>query len=461
MPTDQVMENEEFQKYWLTHANANAVFEWLREQKPHFGVWSGKSAEIETVLIERHEPLINLGLALYATDLSDETSLSLFRNNDRTIKKAALSGDISGSLRFWVERHEILDVRSWVERHGILDEILDSFDAELLKYLLSNESIPSDLLVSLYKREKPFDSLNDEQWFRAIVFTTSNPRISTPYDGPMEISSDIGYHKVFISGWELFEKLPVNGNSAAVLSHLGRCLLPYKPYEMNVCEIIKRWSGENDEDDRYFKCRNALARLIKYGAEFESLKDSDDLALRESYYYRFHARTPEEVRKLFEKDKDKFLDVAIYNTKLYMNEEIREELEKCCWDYEHPYHKLIYPDYFKAQVEKLTKKHPEWFPDFEDDIPFHAIEDPILRVNKRLEYLQQHTKILSQKLIGSESEDQLGLINDVKIAIDDMKITISESNQLLSQLLSKGLITMGAGLLVIGLLIGFILAKWL
>ena len=464
MSTDQVMENEEFQKYWLTHANTNAVFEWLRAQKPRFGVWSGKSEEIETVLIERHEPLINLGLALYATDLSDETSLSLFRNNDRTIKKAALSGDISGFLH------------SWVERHGILDEILDSFDAELLKYLLSNESIPDDLLVSLYKREKLFNSLTDEQWLTAIAFTTSNPRISTLLDElPWDGFEYFRYCEVFTAGWKLFETLPVNEKSAAVLSHLGENLVPDKSNDMDVFATIKRWKVEgNDESDglinSYVKCRYVLAKLIGCGAwavkdrfreaigtEFESLKDSDDLALRLSYYRRFRAHEPEEVRKLFEKDNDKFLNVALYNTNLYVNEAIRDELNKCCQDYEDPYHASSHLESFDAQVKRLTKEHPEWFPDFEGEITFDEVEDPLLRTNKRLEHLQQQTKILSQKLIGSESENQPTLIDDMKTEIDNVKSDLSESNQQLSEQLSKVIFWGGwMGVVIILLLLSLI-----
>ena len=470
MSKDQVMENGEFQKYWLTHANANAVFEWLREQKPCFR-FLDKAEEIETTLIRRNEPLINLGLALYATDLSDETSLSLFRNNDRTIKKAALSGGIRLSSSFY-----------WYERHEVLDEILNSFDEELLEPLLSNESIGDDLLVSLYEREKPFNSLTDEQWLTAIAFTASNPRISTPLDElPWDGTYYFRYCQVFTAGWKLFETLPVNKNSAAVLSRLGKNLVPDKPHDMDVFATIKRWEVEDDGESNglinlYVRCRYILAKLIGCGAfavkdslkdvgtEFESLKDSDDLALRQSYYSRFREYKPEEVRKLFEKDNNKFLNVAIYNTTLYMNEDVREELRQCCSDYEAQYENL-YPESFDAQVERLTKEHPEWFPDFEGDISFDEVEDPLLRANKRLEYLQQQTKMLSQKLIGSESEDQPGLIDDVKTAIDEVKVDLSESNQQLSERLSK-VIRWGwvMGSVVIGLLlvlISFIFEKWL
>ncbi len=460
MSKDPVMENEEFLTYWLTHASANAVFEWLREQNDSFILLYShfEAIEIETLLIERHDPLINLGLALYAKDLSSITLLSLFKNGDRTIKKAAL---LSDSI---LSRGSSSSNFANFLFSGVLQGIIDSFDEELLKSLLSNESFPDDLLASLYEKKKPFDSLTDEQWFTTIAFTASNPHISTPLD---DLSYDIvwiRYSQALQAGWKLFETLPVNRDSAAVLSHLGENLFPCKPSDMDVFATIKRWKVEGDDESDgisniYVKCRYVLAKLIGCGAlavkdgfgeaigtEFESLKESDDHALRLSYYSRYRARKPEEVRTLFEKDNDKFLDVAIYNTNLYKDESIRDELNQCLNDYEDPHPEWpIYRENFDIQVKRLTKEHPEWFPDFEGDISFDEVEDPLLQANKRLEYLQQQTRLLSQKLIGTESEDQRTLLDEnqptllteMKTAINDVKSHQNESNQQLSEKLTK------------------------
>ena len=473
MSKDQVMENEEFLTYWLTHASANSVFEWLRDQNDSFVLLYSHegSEEIETLLIERNEPLINLGLALYAKDLSSETLQSLFKNGDRTIKKAAL---LSESI---LSRGSFLSDFAMFLGSGVLQGIIDSFDEELLKPLLSNESIPDDLLVSLYEREKPFDSLTDEQWLTMIAFTTYNSRISSPLDDlPYDGSVWYSYCRVFTAGWKLFETLPVNKRSAAVLSHLGEHLVPDKPHDMDVFATIKRWKVEGDDEsdgliNLYVKCRYVLAKLIGCGAwavkdgfgeaigkEFESLKESDDHALRLSYYSRFRARKPEEVRELFEKDKDKFLIGAVYNTKLYKDQSIRDELNQCLNDYEDPHPEWpVYRETFDRKVKRLTKEHPEWFPDFEGDISFDEVEDPLLRANKRLEYLQQQTKILSQKLIGSESEDQPTLLEEMNSAINDVKSHQNESHQQLSEQLSK-VINWGIsiGVFIIVLLLGLI-----
>ena len=429
MKKDRIMENHEFQMYWISHANPEMVFEWLKEQKLIFR-YSSSREEIEKVLIERHEPLINLGLALYV-ELSGETALRLFRNGDRTIKKAVLAGP---------SIEEGLDSRAGpLSPAGALyedfKEILDFFDQELLESALSNGSIPDHLLVSLYKKQEPFANLTDEQWLRAIWCTTSNPRLGTPYDGLMGSSGHYRHYKVFTAGWKLFETLPVNEVSALLLFHLGKSLLPYQPHDMDVHATIKRW--EKQDDAHFAGCRSALAGLIPVSPE---LKNSDDIALRESYYSRFTTSNPEEIKELYEKDYDKFVEVAIYNPSLYRNGEVREALSECCWNCNlSSTFGLWYANAFKAQEERLTEEHPEWFVDFDEDIPFNAVKDPVMRANSRLEFLQKQIKIISQNLIGDE----------VKIALDQLQSDLAKY---------CGWLAIGG--LLIGSLIGYLLSKW-
>ena len=216
----------------------------MKEQKRDFPDSVG-GKEIERTLIECHGPLINLGLALYAK-LSRETTLSLFQNGDRTIKKAVLAGP---SIEY-CDYYGASGLPGFGILHGDFKEIVDSFDEELLRPALSNGSIPDELLVRLYEKREPFASLTDEQWIRAIGCTVSNPRLSTPYDGPMDAFSEVPYRKVFTAGWKLFETLPVNNSTAVVLSYLGESLLP-KSHDMDVHATIKRWEAEGDGKSNY------------------------------------------------------------------------------------------------------------------------------------------------------------------------------------------------------------------
>ena len=362
----------------------------------------------------------------------------------------------------------LLHCGEWV---GVFEELLESFDEnlDLLESYLSNELIDERLLVDLYEKRTPFNSLTDEQWLKAIGRTISNPRLSTPYHGLMNFFADMSYHQVFTAAWKLWESLPVNETSAYILERLGAKLLTEKPHDMDVLATIRRWKVEGNAEDRdlavgylgtFGMCRYNLARLIgTYTSEFESLKDSDDIALRRSYYQRFRPRDPEEIKELFENEKEKriFLNAAIDNLNLFTSENLRRQLSECCCERKAPHFNLMILQHFKDKCDRLKQSHPEWFPDYHGSLTFDEVKDPVLRTDKRLEFLQKKVDTISKRLVESEDDDQLTLK-------DEVKAMLSESNQLFSERLSSitTLIkSIGWGCLIVGLLIGLILAKWL
>ena len=85
---------------------------------------------------------------------------------------------------------------------------------------------------------------------------------------------------MFTTVWKLYETLPVNENTASLLYFLGGELVPIVPHDMDVMKVIARWNVNTESKyDRFEGCRSNIARLIS-GAEFRSLKDSKDSALR-------------------------------------------------------------------------------------------------------------------------------------------------------------------------------------
>ncbi|UCE75192.1 MAG: hypothetical protein JSV56_05680, partial [Methanomassiliicoccales archaeon] len=294
---------------------------------------------------------------------------------------------------------------------------------------LSNELIEDEIIVNLYERKEPFHNLSDEQWYELLWYSYDNRRISTPYSETwMDGYDEYLYGRVFSAGWKLFEKLPVNKKTARLLAHLGERLVPDAPHDMEVMDTICRWKVETDPDelDVFGLCRYALANLIRdFKDSFESMKDSDDIALRQSYYRRFTAYRPEEIRELFEKDNDKFLEEATENLNLYKNENIRDELRKCCWDYKDPHSDLLYPNMFNSRVDLLEKQHPEWFKDWEDDIPLDKVEDPLVRANKYLEHINRKLKIISEKLSDPRDEDHANLFDEIKNISNQLNVSFS------------------------------------
>ncbi len=453
MEKDKILEYFVFQSYWLSYANPDTVFEWLRKQKPVYEY----SPKIQQVLIERREPLINLGLALYAK-LTSDTALRLFRNGDTTVQMAVLAGPSVGVDFGNRHRNPFPSLRPWIDKSGILRELLQSFDdnIELLGFLFSNESIPIYLLTSLYERTDPFNELTDEQWIRAIELTISNPAVSNSTYRNTSIFRDktmpmprYGAEDVFDAAWKLFNTVPVNEDSARILSCLGEILapngawlIPSAPSNMDVLATKNRWNAESNDGYGYFRrCRAALGRLL----EDEKLKDSDDIALRQAYYADnlWNSCKPEEVREAFEKDKDKFLEVAIENLSFYRYKDVRDELRQCCHDYAFK-DEYLEPDggssgdiyslnRFDVQSDLLERKHPELFPDSQGDIRFHEVSDLSLRAEKRLVFLQKQIKVISQELIGAKSKDDDAFWHDEEKGslIDNMKAALDQSNQLI------------------------------
>ena len=437
-----ILEQPVFESYWLSHANPDAVFEWLREQKPYFDFIGGKGDDIETVLIERNEHLINLGLALFAR-LNSETALRLFRNGDVNIKKAVLAGpsvssDALGLIDNWI-----------VEEAGVLKELLQSFDdnVELLYELLSNKDLFSDILVNLYHRSTSFAVLTDEQWLKAIQCSISNPQLRGPSSFRERTAFIFSEHPCQ-AAWKLYNTVPVHAESARVLARLGEQLaphgdsrVPHAPSGMDVLNTIKRWEVEGDDKYDYFcKCRATLGRLLKD----EELKDSDDIALRQAYYGGgWRNRKPEEVREAFEKDRGKFLDVAIKNLSFYRNEHVRDELRRCCHDYafKDEYHGgeswdfgwQHHLDIFDSQHDRLRKHEPKWFPDFDGEIPFEEINDLSLRAEERLMFLQNQIKAISRELVGKKSkgDDASWPDEEETSLIEKMKAELDQSNELI------------------------------
>ena len=383
-----ILQRTDYLEYWLSHASADTVFEWLKKEQPR-ATWC------EEALITRNEPLINLGLALWGYDA--KTGEHLFRNGDRTIKKAALEGY---SVKDWHGRP------SWVESSGVLREILRSYNEsdisleadrddtpfELLASFLRNRFIRYEVLTYLFERSGYFEKLTDQHWVKAIGCTVLNPRLRPPYEDMMDPFKHRTIDRMLQSAWKLFETMPVDNLSAYFLSKIGESLPKLGPSGMDVSATIKRWEGD---DVDIVQCRCQLAKRLPYDLK-SNLKNSDDIALRLAYYADAPIDSPEELRECFEKDKDGFLDLAIDNPKFYQNAALRAELRKCCG--------YMHINHLENRTKRFLQEHPEWFLDSDDAASWiDKIEDPALRTEKRLEFLQKKTETISKEFVESDN----------------------------------------------------------
>ena len=461
MNEKDVLENSDFESYWLTHANADLVFQWLKERKPSFNRFAVATNEKtlvmrEKTLVMRREPLIRLGLALYCK-LSSETALNLYRKSDSTIKCALLAGPSVNErgARYNVPRD------FWLYGGGVLEDILSSIDENftIVDVLFSNEFIAHETIFKLYEKQSPFHELSDKHWLWAIDSTTQNPTIedayseaySPYYDEQGPLDTGVLRH----SAWNLFATVPVDDFTAEILARVGKILTPYgeRPYGerwppsvkegFDVRETIKRWEKSEDHDnfetafekflfrfDRkpYRACRAALGRLL----EDDELKESNDVALRQAYYNRldWHRQTPNQVQESFEKDREDFLDVALENHLFYVDESVRLALWDCCARYDsdnnNPFRSTPrYEKDFVIHAKKWAQMYPKWFAKKGDDRHIDRIEDRHQRMEERLVFVQQEIKEI--KTLNSELKPEIldGLLDIHKISVGIIKSKLS------------------------------------
>lgn len=405
-------------EYQLVNASPEFVFEWLKEktEEEQYGV---DREGLEKLLLARNDKLINLGLALFCKTpdvgyklfsgarttvvvTSNETSE---QPQDSAIKKAALSG------------RSVKDSYSagWLINEDVLPKLLSGWDEELLRVLLSNPSIPDEILIDIFERNGVFKDLSKDKWVLLVGWVGSNERLAVPYSSTwMDGYGEYLYEKVFTSAWQLFEVFPLNKAAARVLEFLSEKLVVCVPSGMDVMDVVKRWgSPDNSEDEEAFAgVREALIKLVEtHSGEFKKLKDSDDLAVRKGYYGNMKRIKPQDVKACFEKDGSNFLDAALYNKSFFSCEEVREALKEACWSVPDKNSMMDYPNYFNVHREALESKHPEWFQDNVDgSLPFEKIEDPHERLEKRVEYLSKQVNDIHRSLLvpddnGYEEEE--------------------------------------------------------
>jgi len=63
----------------------------------------------------------------------------------------------------------------------------------------------------------------------------------------------------------------------------------------------------------------------------------------------------------FASDAEYFLDNALYNSFLWRSQELRDILNKLCWDHPDPNSRLDMPNAYNSAEVRMFKQHPEWF----------------------------------------------------------------------------------------------------
>ena len=437
------------EQYLLKHAEPQFVFDNLEKNRSTKKSFMDEDrSDLETMLLERKEPIIDLALALHGS--TPDIGYELFKRPDKELQLATLSG--TQVLKEFLGKDDFAD--------RVLNDLIEKDDTELYRAYFSNDLLPDEIIISLYEREEPFDKLNDRDWVLCCGYTDQNKRISTPYDRTwIDGFDEYQYNSLFHAYWKLFEKFPKTPLAANILSQLACKLVTQPPHDFNIIDALNRWQKETDTDsDAYDMARSYGANMITDSREFQELKKSDDLALRKAYYRNQKWVKPEDVLEGFEKDSIDYIDEALYNMNIFSNAEAREVLKKVCWDAPDPGSHMDQINYFNGRCEYWQGQHPEWFKDdWTGELPFEEIENQNDRIEKRIEHLSDGLNKLNKKLSIDNYDYENEKENEISIT-HYLKSEMEAIAQLLVQIHRK--VHSGFIYGVVGVAIGYFIARY-
>ena len=309
-----------------------------RKEKAPYGC---KCPELEKALIARRDPLIDLSLAQYGMDADVlrglyQRSLNGTGNAalDMGIRVAVLANRLAPSRFF--ETNPVMSAEE-------LQRVAIEGAEEEIEALLTNP-MTREYVGNLYKRQPPFDALDDSRFHALVCASIRNPRLT--FDDSTEDGPDL--HHMDISGgiYEMLSTVPVTRQWLWTLDHL---LFNYAPAsthaDKNALQVINRWRAldikkilsEESETGSYtelkmseeFCCRVA-AMFGSYWEEGRSkvvgTPDSQEVVMRCTYYGN-HAMKPDEMKTAHQKDGAAFTYAALHNSHFYWNRACRETLE--------------------------------------------------------------------------------------------------------------------------------------
>jgi hypothetical protein len=226
---------------------------------------------LEYVLLRRRDPIVNYALARYG--YCRETIQKAYDRGDASIRYAAVANPRGGPVLSQVQ------------------EILRTGRSQLVEALLKNEFLPSGFVENLLYRRENFVGISDERFMVLIVALTGNKRLNRSYETLyMDGYDDYRYHSVFKAAWDLTSTVPATQAWAGVLSSFLQ--QTQKSHELDdLKNTIKRWDIDSADDEEVWFQRSQSFHLRTLIADYcdadDTLLESDDLALRMSFYRRF------------------------------------------------------------------------------------------------------------------------------------------------------------------------------
>ena len=362
---------------FLAHCSPQAAYDWLFDHR--YTGHGGAPETLEYLLVRRKHSLIDLGIARFGHSLP--MIRKVFGRGDLGTRCAALANPHVGPR---TRTNRIND--GWLQEDELENLARRGSEAEL-EALVTNRFLNDDALECLLERKEEFGSFSDEQYTKMLIWLGKNPRMSAEYDRRIfDGWAEYSHGRVFSLAWELARQLPTTKTNAYVLYKLLQHTAVPVGYD-NPEEVLERWriEGKPQEGSRsmassYF-LRTRLADVLKPEGK---LLDSDDPAVRESFYRRFPPWKFKDWPTFIERDGELAFDGLVENDELWRGTEYREVLRDLAWKVPDPHSSMDAPNTLNAVEERKRKQHPEWFA--EEDSEYGNSPDSIVRrIEKKLD----------------------------------------------------------------------------
>ena len=165
---------------------------------------SAKTEALETLLVERNNPLINLGLACYGTNKHVFTAL--YKHSLEPARDIA-DGLYKRNLRMGCLSNQTITNRMFDFPRDVLGEheifrIFSEADELELEAMVSNPTVSDKLLEEIFSMAGVMPLLSDERRVAAVHYAARNERINTnedSYDSP-----DMGHYSIHTDGGVVF-----------------------------------------------------------------------------------------------------------------------------------------------------------------------------------------------------------------------------------------------------------------
>lgn len=410
----------------LEAASPENVYRELKSiSKRERGELSGRNDDFEAALIERKEPLINLGLACYGTNkdiFKALYKLALAEPRDAAdarYRRGLRIGCLSNSSV--PAAHLVFDFPRELIGEAEFQRMLTNGDSAEVEALLCNPQLSDEMLRDLYRHAGVFAALPEGRWCELVNLSRNNERLGRKED--TDDMPDVGHYRIHGAIFRLLEIAPLEIHWLRVLYRLLDQLdFQHVEHPETLDNVLPRWTQLDDKghDDKpiegyytslslkdEFRCLVASLYGRKWSNDKFTVQGSltaRDVAMRCAYYGNADL-SEKELRAGYNRDRGAFVFSVMNNVNLFCSDSLRKSFE------EDILYDRITPRYLR-RFELAKKERPDIESFFSrefleksasnrEDARIENLKTAVKGVERRLTAIGERQRNLQQLVIGA------------------------------------------------------------